>query len=416
LRKLDAYRVHLLQTMLMSIAASLIWTAMEIFRITVLGLSPLQLVLVGTTMEATIFLFEIPTGIVADMYSRRLSTIIGYVVLGFAYVFEGLLQRFEATMAAQVIWGIGYTFTSGAYDAWLVDEIGQERTGQAFLRGSQVSRIAGLVGMGVSVWLGNIDLRIPIILGGLLTVLIGLLLALVMPENGFKPTPAEDRNTWQRMGDTFREGVRVIRQRPTLMSILAIGIFIGLYSEGWDRLWEKHLLDTFHLERLVAMKPITFFAILSVALMGLSVVITEIIRRRVNTNNPRLLSRTLFWLVTAMVVSIAAFGLSPLFSIALVTFFVFSLARAQIGPLFSTWSNQHIESQVRATVLSMQSQTDAIGQIVGGPPIGAVGQLSLRAAFVVSGAILSPAAYLLHRLHRRESTQIEPVAGLAEAQ
>src|SRR5207237_5958496 len=120
---------------LMSIAANMVWTAMLIFRITVLGLNPLQLVLIGTTMEATIFLFEIPTGIVADMVSRRLSTIIGYIVLGVAYVFEGVLQRFEATMFAQVIWGIGYTFTSGAYDAWLVDEIGQERAGQAFMRG-----------------------------------------------------------------------------------------------------------------------------------------------------------------------------------------------------------------------------------------------------------------------------------------
>jgi MFS transporter, DHA3 family, tetracycline resistance protein len=402
--------------MLMSIATSMVWTAMMVFRITVLGLNPFQLVLVGTTMEATIFLFEIPTGIVADMVSRRLSTIIGYIVLGFAYVFEGVLQRFEATMVAQVIWGIGFTFTSGAYDAWLVDEIGQERAGQAFLRGSQMSRIAGLVGMGLSVWMGNLDLRAPIILGGVLVAFTGLFLAFVMPENGFKPTPAEDRNTFQRMVDTFREGVRVIRRRPTLLSILAIAIFIGLFSEGWDRLWQKHMLDTFDLARTVAITPLTFFAILSVAMMGLSVVATEIVRRKVDMNNPRLLTRTLFWFVTIMVISIVAYGLAPLFSIALVMFFMFSLARDLIGPLFSTWSNQHIDSQVRATVLSMQSQTDAIGQIVGGPPIGAVGQLSLRAAFVVSGAILSPATYLLHRVYRRETTQTEPVAGLVEAQ
>jgi DHA3 family tetracycline resistance protein-like MFS transporter len=77
--------------------------------------------------------------------------------------------------------------------------------------------------------------------------------------------------------------------------------------------------------------------------------------------------------------------------------FAFGIARGLVGPLISTWSNQHITSNVRATVLSMQGQTDAIGQMVGGPPIGLVGQWSLRAAFVFSGAVLAPALWLLAR-------------------
>ncbi len=410
---MDPYRVHLIQTFLMSFAASMIWTAMTVFRITILGLTPLQLVLVGTTMEATIFLFEVPTGIVADLVSRRLSTIIGYVLLGIAYVFEAVLQTFGATMVGQVIWGVGYTFTSGAYNAWLVDEVGQERAGQAFLRGSQTGRVAGLIGIGASVLLGNMDLRVPIIAGGVLTALVGLFLILCMPENGFKPTPQADRNTWQKMAHTFREGVKVIRRRPAMLNILAVGLFLGLFSEGWDRLWEKHLLDTFNLEAATPITPITFFALLSVLTMPLSLAAAEFVRRRVDMNNARHLTHALFWMVTAMVIGIVGYGLAPSLAVAVAAAILFGQARELIGPLFATWTNQHVDSHVRATVLSMQSQVDAIGQIVGGPPIGAVGQLALRAAFVVSGLILSPAVYLL----RRDPIvpQNEPVPELAEA-
>ena len=70
-------------------------------------------------------------------------------------------------------------------------------------------------------------------------------------------------------------------------------------------------------------------------------------------------------------------------------------ARALSYPLNTTWLNQRIDSQVRATVLSMTSQVDALGQMIGGPIAGAVGTLrSLQAALITSGLMLSPAIFL----------------------
>ncbi|MBK9055067.1 MAG: hypothetical protein IPL78_30455 [Chloroflexi bacterium] len=79
-------------------------------------------------------LFEIPTGIVADLRSRRLSLLIGYVIIGIGFLMEGLFPFFVPVLLAQVVWGIGYTFTSGAQDAWLADEIGESKLTQAYLR------------------------------------------------------------------------------------------------------------------------------------------------------------------------------------------------------------------------------------------------------------------------------------------
>ena len=77
-------------------------------------LDPLQLVLVGTVLEVTTLVFEVPTGVVADMVSRRLSIIVGVFLTGVGFVVWGSFPRFETIIAAQVMWAIGYTFTSGA--------------------------------------------------------------------------------------------------------------------------------------------------------------------------------------------------------------------------------------------------------------------------------------------------------------
>jgi DHA3 family tetracycline resistance protein-like MFS transporter len=401
--------------MLESLTSSMIWTAMLVYQIQTVGLTPLQLVLLGTTMEVTLFLFEIPTGIVADVYSRRLSTIIGVFVMGASYLWQGSVPTFEALVLGNVIWGIGYTFTSGAYHAWLVDELGQERVGNAFVRGEQVARVTGVVGIGVSVALGSLHLQLPILVGGALLLISGIFLLVSMPETGFKPVPRQDRSTFGKMVDTFRDGVRVVRARPMLLRILGVGVFFGLFSEGWDRLWRAQLIMTFNLEGTLGVPAIAVFGAMEVVFLLFSIGGMEVMRRRLNMSDGARLTRVVFWLTAVMVVGIIAYGVAPSLAAALALWFIFSIARDLIGPALATWTNQHIDSSVRATVLSMQSQVDAIGQAVGGPPIGMVGQLSLRAAFVVSGLILSPALILLQRIRRdeaaRESVVVAPIEG-----
>jgi DHA3 family tetracycline resistance protein-like MFS transporter len=71
-----------------------------VYQATVVGLSPLQLVLVGTALEATVFVFEVPTGVVADVRSRRLSIVIGYVLVGAGFVLEGAIPAFATVLVA----------------------------------------------------------------------------------------------------------------------------------------------------------------------------------------------------------------------------------------------------------------------------------------------------------------------------
>jgi len=73
------------------------------------------MVLVGTTLEITILLFEIPTGIIADLYSRRLSVVIGYGLIGFGILLSGAVPVFAVILAGQVIWGLGVIISNNIY-------------------------------------------------------------------------------------------------------------------------------------------------------------------------------------------------------------------------------------------------------------------------------------------------------------
>jgi DHA3 family tetracycline resistance protein-like MFS transporter len=395
MQQMDAYTVHLTRSALFYFAHTLVRTAMLLYQIQYVGLTPLQLVLVGTTLEATVFLCEIPTGIVADVYSRRLSVILGVFLIGVAYLVAAVFPAFAVLLLANVLWGIGYTCTSGAYEAWLVDELGQARAGDAFVRAGQVARAVAIVAIPVSAGLGSYHLALPILAGAVVVLLTGGFLLLWMPEHGFSPTPAAERTTWQTFGATFISGLRVIRRQPALGRLLAVGVFYGLFSEAWDRLWQIHLLQTIGLPRWLSVPPIVWFSMIAMVEMGLGIVAGEVMRRRLNLHSGTAMQRGLFWMTATMVASLVVYGVTTNFLVAMLAFFAFTSARGLTEPVYGTWANMHIDSRVRATVLSMQSQTDAIGQIVGGPPLGALGERRLPLAFLASAAILSPALWLL---------------------
>ena len=93
--KPDATSVYLINSGLQAFLFSMVFTVNMIYQATTVGLNPLQLVLVGTVLEATVFVFEVPTGIVADVYSRRLSVIVGVFITGLSFMVQGAFPIFS---------------------------------------------------------------------------------------------------------------------------------------------------------------------------------------------------------------------------------------------------------------------------------------------------------------------------------
>ena len=396
--KLDATKVYLFIEFTTSAFFAMMFVTMSLYEAIIAGLNPVQLVLVGTTVEVSIFLFEVPTGVVADAYSRRTSVIIGYFLMGIGFLVEGFFPAFLPILLAQILWGLGYTFTSGATQAWISDEIGEEPANGLLLRASRFSLYASLLGMGLAILIGTRSVGLPIVVGGVGVVLIGFVLMIVMPETGFHPTPREDRNNWQHMGHTFREGIKAVRVRPRLMTILGVGLLYGLYSEGFDRLWDKHIIDNYELPVIFGQTDVAFFGLLRAVSMVFSIMATHFVEKRVSTASPFAIGRAALWITFCISAGLVSFALSPIFVVTILAYWAISVLRNVMEPLYSAWINQKLDSNTRATVLSMSSQVDAIGQMGGGPLAAlAAGLYSITAAIVTSGCLLLPALPLIGR-------------------
>jgi MFS transporter, DHA3 family, tetracycline resistance protein len=376
------------------------------------GLNPLQMVLVGTTLELACFLFEVPTGIVADLYSRRLSIIIGFTLIGAGFLLQGLMPAFLAILAAQVLWGIGYTFTSGADQAWITDEIGAERAGKVFVRSQQISLTATIAGTVTAGALGVTSLPLPMTLSGAGMILLALVLVLFMREDNFQRTPRAERETFRQMAETLTHGLAAARRRPVVRTLVLISLISGLSSEAFDRLWSVKILDFSFPTVFGTSNPAFWFTVLALVGTLLSLICSLALNRlspeRVSAVHP---NGVLALLALLEVAGVIAFALLDHLWLALAAMWLRTIAGTLAWPIESAWLNRHVDSRSRATVISMVSQANAIGQVVGGPPLGAVGRSSLRSALLASGVILTPipALYLRLRAAGVEEKQPDPV-------
>ena len=406
--KLNARSVYLIIEFSTSAFFSMMFVVTSLYEATVAGLTPVQLILVGTTLEISAFLFEVPTGIVADVYSRKLSIIIGYILMGVGFLVEGFFPAFLPILLAQVIWGLGYTFTSGATQAWISDEIGEDDANKLFLRATQVGLFAGLIGMGLATLVGANNVALPIQIGGVGVVLIGITLSVIMPETGFHPTPREDRNTWQHMWHTFKQGTDAVRSRPHLMSVLGVGLFYGIYSEGFDRLWVKHLLDTFELPIIFGGNQVAFFAALRIVGTILTMFTIRFVEKRVDTSKPIAIGRAMLLVTGLISLSLLGFSLSTVLLLSLILYLAIDVLRDVAGPLQTAWVNKKLDSNVRATVHSMFGQVDAIGQVMGGPIVAVVAAVgSAVASLVTSSLLLVPAMFFVSRANSQSRDEAD---------
>jgi DHA3 family tetracycline resistance protein-like MFS transporter len=399
-RRFDAVRVFYGMEFFDTLGAQAAFTVWAVYLVQDVGVNPLQLVLLGTVSEIAIFLFEVPTGVVADIYSRRLSIIIGIIVSGAAIVVLGLVPIYWVIVAAAILRGIGGTFMSGAWEAWITDEHGVDGIGRIFLRGNQFSYLGAIVGSGLGVAIATQHLGAGIVFGGLVSVATGIVCIFVMPEHGFVRRPVEERMSPLRaMRSTAITGGRLVRGNNILILIVGITFFAGAASEGLDRLWEAHLIKDVGLPSLWGLDPVVWFGVFNIVGLAAGIAITSFLVPRFEHAENSKLAKALLGLTVLLSVSVVIFGLATSFVVAAIAYLVARLARRLKDPLYVTWLNKNVEdSSVRATVNSIASQSDAIGEVAGGPAIGVVGTVaSLRAALVATGLLLTPAIALYAR-------------------
>ena len=393
--KLSAYKTYLLFSAITAMCFSLVATVMIVYHIEIVHLNPLQLILVGTTLEVACFIFEIPTGIVADVYSRKLSIVIGGVLTGVGFILEGSISSFVFVLVAQIVWGLGSTFISGSLEAWIAEEEKNKDLDEIYIKGAQAGQIGAFIGIVLSTVIANFSVRLPIIVSGVLFIILALFLWLYMPENNFKPSAPGDLNTFKKMVYTFKSGLKFVKSKSIIMILLAVTLFYGLSSEGYDRLSNAHFLQDTTLPKLGNLSSVTWFGIFGILGMILSFIVMHFMAKNLKNEDNRKNGKLLLCINILYISSMLIFALTRNFSLMLIAYLATNTFRIINEPIFSAWLNGHIDDNSRATVLSINGQMNSLGQILGGPIIGIIAtNISVSIGIVCTSLLVAPVLVL----------------------
>ena len=244
-------------------------------------------------------------------------------------------------------------------------------------------------------------MSIPIILAGIGWSGLAVYEVIAMPETGFQREANPEHEGMARCSKLSAMAAGWSSQRGA-GAVHRAGVFTGASSEGMDRLSEAHFLKNFAFPEMGAAAAVVWFGMIDLVLLLVGLGVTEELPQAHRHEQPHTRGEGGDSVECVADSGIVGFALAGGFWWAAAAYVAMRLFRGVASPLFNTWITQSIDQRVRATVLSMVSQSDAIGQVAGGPVIGWIGTaISLRAALVTSAVLLMPAIPLVAAARRR---------------
>ena len=387
--------VYYLLTSSRSFCIQIVFTLNAIYYVSQVGLNPLQLILLGTIMELAVLLFEIPTGLIADIFGRKKSIIIGTLIIGSAHLLEGTIPTFWAVAIGAALWGIGWTFISGAETAWIADEMENKDLDSTLLNGAKYSSLGSFLGILTSVVIAVIfTVQIAIILAGVFLIVLAILSSKMIVETKFITIARDDSSNFEQMKGALRGSLTIIKSNKILLSLAVITLFMGLASEGFDRLWGAHFIEGFKMNEEESVYWFgAFYAIAFLLNIGVLKIVETYVKER--------FAIVLVLLNSLLVIVMIYFATAEQFLIAAILYWGIASLRAVNYPLVSVMTNKQLRSQGRATTLSMYGQLDAFGQVAGGPLVGVLAlYTSVQGGIITSAILIIPTVYFLWKLRK----------------
>lgn len=384
-----------------TLAASIIWGINTLFLLDA-GLSISEVFIANAAFSVGTVLFEIPTGVVADTVGRRASFLLSLIVLAVATLLYVGLAQVEAGVLAfslvSIIMGLGFTFYSGAMEAWLVDGVRflgyQGELDHVFSRGQIVGGAAMLVGTVGGGLLGQVDLALPFVVRSVLLIALFVLAFVGMHDLGFEPHHVPWRQVPREALTIGRTGVSFgWNQRSLRLLMVAGAVQGGFFFWAWYA-WQPYFLEL--LARDAVWVAGVVAALLAVSMM-IGNAIVEVVTRWCGR-------RTTLMLGTAAVFSVAMIGvgLATTFAVALVALFIAGVAIGVQMPVRMAFFHQVVPSEQRATVISFDSMVGGVGGIVGQTGLGELAERrGYSAGYIVGGAVTLLAVPLVWLVRRR---------------
>ena len=401
-------RVYLTLTLFNTLAASFIWGINTLFLLDA-GLSATAAFTANALFTAGMVLFEVPTGVVADTWGRRASYLLGSVTLAVSTVLYWLAWQAEAPFWAwavtSVLLGLGFTFFSGATEAWLVDAL--KFTGfkgnleSVFAKGQIVGGVAMLSGsvLGglVAQWT---NLGVPYLLRGLALLVTFVVAFLYMRDWGFVPKPG--KHPVREMGQVVRGSVRYgLGNRPVRWMMLAAPFTFGVGIYAFYAM-QPYLLELYGDEQAYSIAGLAAAIIAGAQIAG--GMIAPQVRRLFRNRTSALLAG-----LVIEVGLLTLLGLATAFWVAVGLLVLWGLTAAASLPIRQAYINGLIPSEQRATVLSFDNLLGSSGGVVIQPVLGKAADVWSYSTSYLVGAAFQLLAVPFTILARREHASSDPV-------
>jgi MFS family permease len=402
-------RTYLVLLLGNTLAASLIWGINTIFLLDA-GLSNLQAFAANAFFTAGMVLFEVPTGVVADTLGRRTSYLLGTVTLATSTLLYVLLWQVEAPFwqwaAVSLLIGLGFTFFSGAVEAWVVDAL----TATGYTGGMESVFGRGQVVMGAAMLSGSVaggfiarqtSLGVPFVLRGLILVVMFVLAFRLMHDVGF--TPARGGRPLAEMRKVAAASIEHGWRVPAVRWLMVAALFtggVGIY--GFYAL-QPYLLELYGDPGAYQIAGLAAAIVAGAQIVG--GLAAPWFRRRFRRRTSALIG--------GAVVAVAALALIGIVRslwgvIGLVV--VWALVFAASMPIRQSYLNGLIPSRQRATILSADSLMASAGGVWAQPVLGRAADVWGYAPSYVLGAAISAVAVPFVVLSRRQDAEADVVA------
>ena len=400
------YFVLLLGT---TLAASLIWGINTIFLLDA-GLSNLEAFSANAFFTAGMVIFEIPTGIVADTTGRRRSFLLGTIALSVSTLLYVMLWQIQAPFVwwaiVSVFIGLGFTFFSGAVEAWLVDALtaadfkGDLET--VFGRGQVVGGAAMLIGSVAGGFIAQrMSLGAPFVLRGIILLLVFVVAFRLMHDIGFSPRKGASVGSEIRQlaAATIDHGWR----EPAVKWLMVQGLFVGGVGIYAFYALQPYLLELYGDPDAYQVAGLVAAIVAGAQILG--GVAAPLIRRMFHR-------RTSALITTAVVacVTLGAIGMTDNFYVVIALIVVWALLFSASRPIRQTYLNGLIPSKERASILSLDSMMASLGGVGIQPALGRAADVWGYASSYVIGAALSALSIPFLFASRRRNAAADTVA------
>jgi MFS family permease len=402
--------VYFIITGLYTLSASLIWGINTLFLLDA-GLNIQQVFIANAVFAGGMSLFEIPTGVFADTKGRRFSFLVSILVLLIAtlgyvavYFLGGGLFLF---CIMSVFLGLGFTFYSGAVEAWLVDELNtagyKDNLDTVFSQGQIVFGIAMLIGTISGGFLGTINLSLPFIVRSAALLILFFVALFLMKEKGFTPIKSGGGSYWNHVKRITRESIAHGWRKKSIRLFMITSFFLSAFMMWGFYAWQPYLLEM--LGNLKAVWVSGFVAAGVSSAMILGNVLIPVLIRFIKRRTIVLTISTLLMFTGAL-----GLGLAGNFWFALGFLLLLMISMGIFSPIKQAYFHQVIPSAQRATVISFDSLVGNLGSAGGQSGLGYISRrFSIGSGYIIGSIfiiLVLPFLLLITRL-KEEADKIK---------